>query len=99
MEVIIENDPAENAQSFVFAAVRERADDDVAARMRCENGQPLDDRRSHEVGKLRGVDAIARPHPGDTMGKQSLGTRRKAKAAPCASRAKGFSERFAFIAP
>jgi hypothetical protein len=41
VEVIVENDPGGDSQTFMRAAVLQRRDEDVAARRSCENGQPL----------------------------------------------------------
>ena len=58
----LHDDPRVDRQSFLAPAEVERAGEDVAAGLRGEDGQPVDDRGGDEVGTLRLADGVAAAH-------------------------------------
>ena len=62
MEVIVENRPCINLESFPESAIGERIDQDVATRRRREKRQPGHDRRGDKVRLLLFIHPIAAAH-------------------------------------
>ncbi len=85
MEMIVENYPSVDAQTFLPTTILQRAHEDIAARRCREDWEPLDNGRSDEMRGALIVDAIATAHAFGRMRngvssdkcvpKQSLGTR------------------------
>src|SRR5208282_210258 len=62
VKVIVENHPGMHSKLLVSAAMLQRAHENIAARSRRENRQPLDDRCGDEMRRFWLVDSIAAAH-------------------------------------